>query len=140
MVNFLIELTTDQEAQAWKKAEERAKFFSERVEVIRNKKTVKNEGESRTADEFITACRQDILDQLADDYEKELAQVERDAMVMNVNKKAKKTGKYLELLSVAERDNLNHGKAWFMTGAKCDELSISPRFEGEMVCYVYPFD
>lgn len=140
MTTFSIDLTTEQEAQAWKKAEERAKFFSERVEVIRSKKIIENEGVSRTADEFIKACRQDILDQLADDYERELAAVEREAMVMNVNKRAKKTGKYLELLSVAERDNLNHGKAWFMSGAKCDELSISPRFEGEMVCYVYPFD
>lgn len=45
--------------------------------------------------------------------------------------------RYIELLSVAEEKNLNHGKAWRATAMNVDENSLLPYWEDEFICYVY---
>lgn len=50
---------------------------------------------------------------------------------------AKKTGKYIELLSVAIENGLNHGKSWTANGYTVDKNSLNPSWEGENICYVY---
>jgi len=47
------------------------------------------------------------------------------------------SGRYITSLETAERNGLNHGRAWV-----CKELDIqtkgaNPSLEGEMICYVY---
>lgn len=49
-----------------------------------------------------------------------------------------KKSRYIELLNIAQRDGLNHGKSWFCTAYNVDSMSLPPHFEGEMICYVYP--
>lgn len=51
--------------------------------------------------------------------------------------------KYIELASVAEQNQLNHGKAWQCTYRKplfVDALLFDPpcAWEGKLICYVYP--
>ena len=49
----------------------------------------------------------------------------------------KPTGRYVELVSVADRKCLNHGKSWRASGYDVDANGIAPQHEGEMICYVY---
>lgn len=45
--------------------------------------------------------------------------------------------RYLELLVVAERDGLNHGKSWYCGEREIETMGMNPMHEGELVCYVY---
>lgn len=45
--------------------------------------------------------------------------------------------RYIELLDVAERDGLNHGRAWICDGFRIDRDSLPPEWEGRAICYVY---
>lgn len=47
------------------------------------------------------------------------------------------TTRYVELVVVAERNKLNHGKAWRCSSYDVDFRGMHPMHEGEMVCYVY---
>ena len=132
-----ITLTTEQELQAWKKAEERAVYFSERIEHIRNKKIIKNEGQSRTAKTYINACREDIIDKIIDAMvEKELAEnVKKEQDLAEI--KYTKNGRYVELLITAEKNNLNHGKSWNCSSSDVDTKFLPPHWDSEQICYVY---
>lgn len=55
----------------------------------------------------------------------------------NEEEKIEKSGRYIELLSVAEKSRLNHGKAWIADWYNIDSKSINPSWEGEEICYVY---
>lgn len=46
-------------------------------------------------------------------------------------------GRYVELLAVAERDGLNHGRSWHLNSDTCSVYGFSPMHEGELICYVY---
>jgi len=46
-------------------------------------------------------------------------------------------GRYVELLSVAIRDGLNHGKSWRLNSDTCSAYGFHPMHEGELICYVY---
>lgn len=46
-------------------------------------------------------------------------------------------GRYVELLSVAERDGLNHGRSWYLNSDTCSVYGFNPMHEGELICYVY---
>lgn len=64
----------------------------------------------------------------------------KEAMVKAVAaSKAQKSsrGRYIELLSVAERNDLNHGRAWFCGDYDIECRGVNPMFEGESICYVY---
>ncbi|AMZ07111.1 hypothetical protein BA000_23415 [Salmonella enterica subsp. enterica serovar Anatum] len=50
---------------------------------------------------------------------------------------AKKTSRYVELLSVAENNGLNDGRAWLCGDYDIECRGINPMFEGESICYVY---
>lgn len=45
--------------------------------------------------------------------------------------------RYLELLSIAQRDNLSHGKSWYCGEREIETMGMNPMHEGELVCYVY---
>ncbi|EBV8483672.1 hypothetical protein HT95_002350 [Salmonella enterica subsp. enterica serovar Ago] len=45
--------------------------------------------------------------------------------------------RYLELLSIAERDGLSHGKSWYCGEREIETMGMNPMHEGELVCYVY---
>lgn len=45
--------------------------------------------------------------------------------------------RYLELLSVAKRDGLNHGQSWYCGDREIETMGMNPMHEGELVCYVY---
>lgn len=47
------------------------------------------------------------------------------------------TGRYVELLEVAEREGLNHGKAWICGERDIETKGAHPAWESEMICYVY---
>ena len=47
------------------------------------------------------------------------------------------SSRYVELLAVAERDQLNHGKTWVADGYTVDKNSLHPSAEGQPVCYIY---
>lgn len=50
---------------------------------------------------------------------------------------AKPAGRYVELLSVAEKNKLNHGRAWYCSEYDIQCRGIHPSYEGESICYVY---
>lgn len=60
----------------------------------------------------------------------------KSAMVKAMNSN-KKSGRYVELLAVAERDGLSHGRSWRLNSDTCSVHAINPMHEGELVCYVY---
>lgn len=43
----------------------------------------------------------------------------------------------IELLAVAERDGLPHGKSWICSAQQVERGDADPWMEGEFVCYVY---
>ena len=43
----------------------------------------------------------------------------------------------IELLAVAERDGLPHGKSWHCSAQQVERGDAQPWMEGEIVCYVY---
>lgn len=45
--------------------------------------------------------------------------------------------RYVELLSVAVRDGLNHGRSWALNSDTCSACGFNPMNEGDLVCYVY---
>lgn len=45
--------------------------------------------------------------------------------------------RYIESLEVAERNGLNHGRAWFCNEMDIETKGANPSFEGQMICYVY---
>ncbi|ECM8230931.1 hypothetical protein YG56_20960 [Salmonella enterica subsp. enterica serovar Kentucky] len=49
----------------------------------------------------------------------------------------KSSGRYVELLAVAQRDGLNHGRSWYLNSDTCAVYGFNPMHEGELVCYVY---
>ena len=49
-----------------------------------------------------------------------------------------KSGRYIELQSIAIEQDLEHGKSWRATLDNVDRNSLHPSWEGEMICYVYP--
>ncbi|ECB1778536.1 hypothetical protein EU837_01995 [Salmonella enterica subsp. enterica serovar Kibi] len=51
--------------------------------------------------------------------------------------KSKPGNRYLELLSIAERDGLNHGKSWCCGDREIETMGMNPMHDGELVCYVY---
>lgn len=44
----------------------------------------------------------------------------------------------IELLRVAQEQNLNAGREWVCAIAHVDAHSLPPEWEGELICYVYP--
>ncbi len=50
---------------------------------------------------------------------------------------SKPSARRIELLSVAERDGLNHGRAWYCSDRDIETKGINPMHEGELICYVY---
>ena len=118
-----MKLTEEQENLAWEKA------------ALRVKKA-KKYGINKTAEDFIEVCREDVIDKIKDRQEKEAEEAQKLEVQKAASKKAS-NGRYLELLSVAQRDKLNHGKAWV-----CGEIDIQtkgghPSWEDELVCYIY---
>ncbi|WKT59091.1 hypothetical protein Q2E61_09140 [Microbulbifer thermotolerans] len=49
----------------------------------------------------------------------------------------RKTVRRPELVLVAEREGLNHGKSWIASDYDVDRLSLNPSWVGEAICYVY---
>jgi hypothetical protein len=45
--------------------------------------------------------------------------------------------RYIELLSIAVENGLNHGRSWVATATNVDEHGLSPWFDGEQICYIY---
>lgn len=45
--------------------------------------------------------------------------------------------RYVELLSVAEKEGLDHGKTWIASERDIDVHQLDPWVGGEAVCYVY---
>ncbi len=60
----------------------------------------------------------------------------KNAVVVNSAKKSS-TGRYVELLSVAIKNGLKHGKSWCADGYVIDKYSLNPSWENEEVCYIY---
>ncbi|HHJ4223892.1 TPA: hypothetical protein ACQJLA_005746 [Raoultella ornithinolytica] len=65
------------------------------------------------------------------------AWLEAKAVMFKASTANKKSGRYVELLAVAERDGLNHGRSWALNSDTCSVYGINPMHEGELVCYVY---
>lgn len=131
------------EELAIKLATERAERASERMGQVRKGgrfvKVLINEGVHKTAADYIEVCRIDARDRLIEQAEKEAREIEYQSNLSVANKKASKNGgRYIELLSVAERNGLNFGMDWVCTSKDVDEKGANPEFEGERVCYVYP--
>ena len=64
--------------------------------------------------------------------------IEKNEIVKISEKKSSlKSGRYVELLSIAEKDNLNHGNSWYASGMDVDRNQLHPSSEGEAICYVY---
>ena len=40
-------------------------------------------------------------------------------------------------LSVAQRDGLNHGRAWYCSERDIETKGAMPEWEGDLICYVY---
>lgn len=60
---------------------------------------------------------------------------------MNAEKKpdVKKSGRYIELLSIARIKNLNHGRSWICSHYNCIDLGLNSACDGMLnLCYVYP--
>lgn len=71
-----------------------------------------------------------------DDAKQEMQEsVAQEAAAKKAATSSKK--RYIELASVAEKNNLNHGKTWIADGYNVDKNSLHPSWEGETVCYVY---
>jgi len=96
-------------------------------EIARNQKQVKN-GE-RTAQSLLWRG----LEFAWAEAKESLAKYE----VSQKSQSKTKTGKYLELATVARDNGLNHGKTWYCTGYMVDSKSLSPAWEGEEICYIY---
>ena len=63
-------------------------------------------------------------------------QRERQLVTVEESNKPRPT-RCIELLSIAEEKNLNHGKAWIATAMNVDENSLLPHWGDEFICYVY---
>ncbi|HCT7944866.1 TPA: hypothetical protein OT890_003620 [Raoultella ornithinolytica] len=62
---------------------------------------------------------------------------EAKAVMIKASTANKKSGRYVELLAVAESNGLNHGRSWRLNSDTCSVYGINPMHEGELVCYVY---
>lgn len=51
--------------------------------------------------------------------------------------RATRGARRIELLSVAERDGLQHGQSWRCSAQQVERGDADPWMEGEIVCYVY---
>ncbi|MCV6612872.1 MAG: hypothetical protein OIF55_19115 [Amphritea sp.] len=66
------------------------------------------------------------------------AAMKAEAQITATAKAAKsQSGRYVEYLSKAKREGLNHGRGWMGTAHNVDSGKIHPEMEGEMICYVY---
>lgn len=63
-------------------------------------------------------------------------EAEKKEMAESSKKKAN-NGRYIELLSIADKNGLNHGKSWVADGFTVDSKQLNPSWEGEYICYVY---
>lgn len=117
-------LTEDQEKRAWAKAAMRVKL-------------AKKYGEIKSESDYIVVCREDVLDEDAEIEKRKQEEVEKKAKQAEASKKAS-GGRYIELASVAERDGLNHGRAWFCGERDIETKGAKPEFEDMLICYVYP--
>lgn len=75
--------------------------------------------------------RSDLIKAAEDEFEA----ARKSAAAAKSCKSAK--SRYLELLSIAQRDNLNHGKSWYCGEREIETMGMNPMHEGELVCYVY---
>lgn len=50
----------------------------------------------------------------------------------------KKSERYIELALFANDNGLNHGKSWVCSLSNVEQHSLSPEWQGELICYVYP--
>ncbi|KFF48110.1 hypothetical protein GY26_16115 [Gammaproteobacteria bacterium MFB021] len=100
-----------------------------------------NEGVFKTAADYAAPALVSLMDAIADEARAARAaeQQQKKASVTHIaTARAKRTGeRYVTSLAIAERDGLNHGRAW-----ACGEMDIIrkgalPEWEGEMICYVY---
>jgi len=82
----------------------------------------------------VSFCKENNFDLALSIAQAELEKNEEKIVVLEQHKR---TGRYVELLAVAERDSLNHGKSWAADGYTVDKNSLNPSVEGEQVCYVY---
>lgn len=131
-------------SRAWELAERRAKNASEREGRVyaggRWRNGVVNEGVHKTARDYIATTMGDAVDECHDEAarrEQEAQQDERANHAAERHVRNSHQGRDVELLSVAERDGLPHGRSWVCSGYDVDARGISPEREGEMVCYVY---
>lgn len=57
--------------------------------------------------------------------------------IQKVSTKKASAGRYVELLSVAIKNDLNHGASWYASGKDIDTKQLHPSWENEEICYVY---
>lgn len=74
---------------------------------------------------------------MLDDFNSKLSSPKAKVIPIS-SAKPKKKCRYIELLVLAQRGNLNYGQPWCCTASNVDEKQLPPHFEGEQVCYVYP--
>ena len=139
-----IEMTANEiEQAAIERATKRAELASERKGRVRKgfkwvNGTV-NAGVHKTAADFIDVAREDVLDAIKD-LRAEQDEKERAAHVAAPTPTApvgNSKRRYVTSLDRAEREGLNHGRAW-----TCGEIDIQtkgarPEWEGDLICYVY---
>lgn len=136
-----IEMTADEiEQAALERATKRAELASERKGRVRKgfkwvNGTV-NVGVHKTAADFIDVAREDVLAAIKD-LRAEQNEKERAAQVAEPPPAGNSKRRYVTSLERAEREGLNHGRAW-----TCGEIDIQtkgarPEWEGELICYVY---
>ena len=106
---------------------DKSKLMKRAWEIAKNTKQVKNGTATPNLSHGLVWAWKELKEEMAICLEKENA-----AKKMTV-----KSGRYVELLSVAEKTGLNHGKSWVADGYTVDKNSLNPSYEGELVCYVY---
>jgi len=131
-------MTTLNMTRIWEIASERAVIASERESKVRKglkwKNEIVNKGVKKYAQEFLEIAFRDAKDE-ADELEKEIS--EENKKLEMVAKKSGSNGRYIELESIAEKDDLNHGVSWVCDGYAIDKYSLNPSWEGDYICYVY---
>lgn len=63
--------------------------------------------------------------------------IERKNAAPVVSEPKKSGARRIELATVAESKNMNHGKIWTANWKNVDSGMVPPEYEGELVCYVY---
>jgi len=125
---------------AWAIATARAAEFSERMGRVRRNgrwtNGLVNVGVHKEPRDYIAPALSDALSR----HDAEInaaAEAQRIESAQSDAADRAKSGRYLELLEVAERDGLNHGNSWVCTEYHVDAKGAHPSWEGQLICYVY---